>query len=105
MVSTPYKHNIVIDCASLVKENHDSVWEYLEDHYDILNISDLALACSGTVTLELVLFNIPTIAVYKSDWLSAFIGKKLVDFKNVILPNFLANKEIVPFINSCKLFF
>jgi hypothetical protein len=33
--STPYKHNIVIDCASLVKENHDSVWEYLEDHYDI----------------------------------------------------------------------
>ena len=33
--ATPYKHNIVIDCASLVKENHDSIWEYLEDHYDI----------------------------------------------------------------------
>jgi len=33
--STPYVHNIVIDCASLVKENHDSIWEYLEDHYDI----------------------------------------------------------------------
>jgi hypothetical protein len=33
--ATPYTHNIVIDCASLVKENHDSIWEYLEDHYDI----------------------------------------------------------------------
>jgi len=33
--ATPYVHNIVIDCASLVKENHNSVWEYLEDHYDI----------------------------------------------------------------------
>ena len=33
--ATPYVHNIVIDCASLVKENHDSVWEYLEDHYDM----------------------------------------------------------------------
>ena len=33
--ATPYKHNIVIDCASLVKENHNSIWEYLEDHYDI----------------------------------------------------------------------
>jgi len=33
--ATPYVHNIVIDCASLVKENHDSIWEYLEDHYDI----------------------------------------------------------------------
>jgi hypothetical protein len=32
--ATPYKNNIVIDCASLVKENHDSIWEYLEDHYD-----------------------------------------------------------------------
>jgi len=33
--STPYKNNIVINCASLVKENHNSIWEYLEDHYDI----------------------------------------------------------------------
>jgi hypothetical protein len=33
--ATPYVHNIVIDCASLVKENHNSIWEYLEDHYDV----------------------------------------------------------------------
>ena len=33
--ATPYVHNIVIDCASLVKENHNSIWEYLESHYDI----------------------------------------------------------------------
>ena len=89
----------ILDSKKKLKNIHIII---LEDHYDILNISDLALACSGTVTLELVLFNIPTIAVYKSDWLSAFIGKKLVDFKNVILPNFLANKEIVPFLFQDK---
>jgi hypothetical protein len=33
--ATPYTHNIVIDCASLVKENHITAWEYLEDHYDM----------------------------------------------------------------------
>lgn len=33
--ATPYVHNIVIDCASLVKENHDSIWEYLQDQHDI----------------------------------------------------------------------
>lgn len=33
--STPFVHNIFIDCASLVKENHDQAWEYLEDHYDL----------------------------------------------------------------------
>ena len=32
---TPYVHNIVIDCASLVKENHNSIWEYLIDQHDI----------------------------------------------------------------------
>jgi lipid-A-disaccharide synthase len=62
----------------------------LEDNYEILKIADLAVACSGTITLELTLFSIPTIALYKSDWLSSFVGRCLVDFNNVILPNFFA---------------
>jgi hypothetical protein len=33
--ATPYVHNIVINCASLIKEDHTSLWEYLEDHYDM----------------------------------------------------------------------
>ena len=70
----------------------------LKDNYDILRCSDIALACSGTITLELVLFKIPTIAVYKTDFLSSFIGRILVDFKNVLLPNFILEKKIVPFL-------
>ena len=61
----------------------------LKKNYDILKCADIAVACSGTITLELVLFKIPTIAVYKTDFLSSFIGRILVDFKNVLLPNFL----------------
>ena len=70
----------------------------LEDNYEILKHSSFAIACSGTVTLELVLFKIPTIAVYKTDFVSAFIGRMLVNFKNVILPNFLLKKNAVPFL-------
>ena len=70
----------------------------LDENYEILNCAHLAIACSGTITLELVLFNIPTIAVYKSDWLSAFFGRLIVDFKNVILPNFLIGKEVIPLL-------
>lgn len=33
--ATPYEYTIAIDCKSLVKENHDSLWEYLIEHYDI----------------------------------------------------------------------
>ena len=70
----------------------------LEDNYEILKHSNFAIACSGTVTLELVLFKIPTVAVYKTDFVSALIGRMLVNFKNVILPNFLLKKNAVPFL-------
>ena len=70
----------------------------LEDNYEILKHASFAIACSGTVTLELVLFKIPTIAVYKTDFVSALIGRMLVNFKNVILPNFLLKKNVVPFL-------
>ena len=39
-----------------------------------------------------------TIAVYKTDFISAFIGRMLVNFNNVILPNFLLNENAVPFL-------
>ena len=70
----------------------------LKDNYDILKCADIAVACSGTITLELVLFKIPTIAVYKTDFLSSLIGRMLVNFKNVLLPNFLLNKNLIPFL-------
>ena len=70
----------------------------LKHNYDILKCSDIAVACSGTITLELVLFKIPTIAVYKTDFLSSLIGRILVDFKNVLLPNFILERKVVPFL-------
>jgi lipid-A-disaccharide synthase len=70
----------------------------LKNNYDILKCADIAIACSGTITLELVLFKIPTIAVYKTDFLSSFIGRILVNFKNVLLPNFLLERQLVPFL-------
>ena len=79
----------------------------LDENYDMLNCADLAIACSGTITLELVLFSVPTIAVYKSDWLSAFFGRLMVNFKNIILPNFILGKELIPllFQEKCKINF
>ena len=70
----------------------------LQDNYEVLKHANIAIACSGTITLELVLFKIPTIAVYKTDFISALIGRMLVNFKNVILPNFLLRKNVVPFL-------
>jgi hypothetical protein len=33
--TTPYWHTIAIDCRTLVKENHDQLWDYLIENHDI----------------------------------------------------------------------
>lgn len=32
---TPYEYTIAVDCRCLVKENHEFLWDYLIEHYDI----------------------------------------------------------------------
>jgi lipid-A-disaccharide synthase len=56
---------------------------------------DVALACSGTVLLELGLFSIPTVSIYKLDALG-FIVKYMVDAWTACLPNLIVDRAIVP---------
>ena len=57
--------------------------------------ADVALACSGTVMLELGLFGIPTVSIYKLDKLG-FIVKKLAKVWTGCLPNLITDKVIIP---------
>lgn len=86
--------------SKIVKNNisNNTKVVILEENYRTLTQADLAVACSGTITLELVLFKVPTIAVYKTDFLSALIGRFLVDFKNVLLPNFILGANVIPLL-------
>ena len=58
-------------------------------------VGDVALACSGTVLLELGLFSIPTVSIYKLDALG-FIVKKMVVAWTACLPNLIVDRAIVP---------
>jgi len=102
--TTKLQHNKIIDIIKISGLTKYVKVIILKKNYDILKCADIAVACSGTITLELVLFKIPTIAVYKTDFLSSFIGRILVDFKNVVLPNFLLERKLVPFLfqERCK---
>lgn len=55
-----------------------------------------ALAASGTVTLELALANVPTVACYRVGALEAFIARRLIRVTSVLLPNLIADEAIVP---------
>ena len=66
--------------------------------YDAFAASDLALAASGTVSLELAMASVPHVIAYKMNWLTgklaAPILKRKIKFVNLI--NILADEEIIP---------
>lgn len=65
------------------------------DTYQLLNHSKLAIVTSGTATLETALFGVPQIVVYKSDWFSYQIAKKVIKVPFISIVNLIAGKEIV----------
>ena len=85
--------------------------KFIDDHYSqnpkikviindknyYVNISkiDFALACSGTVHLELSLSKIPHLIFYKTNFLSALFFKIFIKIKFISLLNIFSGREIV----------
>jgi lipid-A-disaccharide synthase len=64
--------------------------------WDVLACADLALAASGTVTIEATLLGTPLIAFYRVNWLSWLMGKHLVKVPFFSMVNLVAGKAVVP---------
>ena len=64
--------------------------------YDAVSCCDLAIVASGTATLETALLGVPMIIIYKISPLSYFIGRLIVNVKNIGLANIIAGKTVVP---------
>ena len=65
-------------------------------NYDLFSVADLALATSGTVTLEAALCGLPSIIVYRTSALNAFIARRVINIPNIGLPNIVAGRQIMP---------
>nr|WP_245404731.1 lipid-A-disaccharide synthase [Ancylobacter gelatini] len=55
-----------------------------------------ALAASGTVTLEMALAGIPTVAAYRVPWLEGRIAPYIIRVKTAILPNLILGENAMP---------
>jgi lipid-A-disaccharide synthase len=64
--------------------------------YDALKYSDLAIACSGTATLEAALLATPMIVIYKLALFSWAVGRLIVKVPYISLANLIAGGEVVP---------
>jgi lipid-A-disaccharide synthase len=58
--------------------------------------ADVAIASTGTVTLECTWFAVPTVALYKTSWSTYQIGKRIIQVPYLAMPNLLAGKAVMP---------
>ena len=66
------------------------------DKYDAFAASRAALACSGTVAVELAMARLPSVVAYKGNPLTIYLARKLVKVKYVNLVNLMHDKLVVP---------
>ena len=94
----PTLDNLVDHIKNLLKRWNIStiVITTIEEKYAALAASDVAIAASGTVSLELAMARVPNISIYKFNPITAFIGRRLVKTKFSNLVNILLDKEVVP---------
>ena len=63
---------------------------------EILSSSNIAIAASGTASLQIALHKKPMIIIYRGSWISYFVWKMVRLIPHVSLPNILLNEDIVP---------
>ena len=67
-----------------------------KERYDAFAAADVAVAASGTVSLELALAGVKHLIAYRVSPFTAFLARRLLKIKYVNLINLLANKELIP---------
>lgn len=61
-----------------------------------LSEADVAIASTGTVTMECAFFGVRTVTLYKTSWLTYQIAKRIVTVKSLTMPNLLAGEPVYP---------
>jgi len=63
---------------------------------DALAQADVAIASTGTVTMECAFFGVPTVTLYKKSLLGVAIALRVITVKSLTMPNLMAGGEVYP---------
>jgi lipid-A-disaccharide synthase len=64
--------------------------------YDLLAAADLTLVASGTSTVEAAICRSPSIVLYRTNWLTYIIAKRVINVSNIAMANIIAGESIYP---------
>ena len=67
-----------------------------EKRHQYLKKSLMAMAASGTITLECAILEVPAIVAYKLSWTSYLAGRLLVDVPYISMPNLILGRAVYP---------
>ncbi|MBF0127183.1 MAG: lipid-A-disaccharide synthase [Magnetococcales bacterium] len=62
----------------------------------LLAAADVAMVASGTATLETALVGTPMTVLYRVNWLTYQIGRRVIQVEHIALPNLVAGRPLVP---------
>ncbi len=82
--------------AAAGRRSAPAVEQVTGDKYAAMREADLAIACSGTVTLECALMGLPLIIVNRASFLTYLAVRRVIRVRYLGLPNLLADAPIVP---------
>lgn len=107
ILATDFTYNIITNYLNNKNINYIKVIKNDKDKNNIINNSLLAIAKSGTNTLEISARNIPLIVMYKFNFLTNLIAKyirKKSSTKYATIINIINNEQIIPeyLLDNCK---
>lgn len=65
-----------------------------KEKFEVLSRSVMAISKPGTVSLQLALLSVPSVILYKANWLTAFLARRVVNIKYMSLPNLILDKPV-----------
>lgn len=77
-------------------ERHPDVRYTTSSVYDVMACCDMAVAASGTATLQLALMGVPFCMVYRLSPVTYLLARHLVRIPRFCLPNIIAGRSLVP---------
>jgi lipid-A-disaccharide synthase len=63
---------------------------------EALGRATVAIASSGTVTMECAYFRVPTVVLYRTSWSTHALGRRFIKVKFLAMPNLLADEAVYP---------
>ena len=97
VAGTPPGFAKIVNPSSFWERFHRSSIKVIEGStWDLLAYSDLALAASGTVTIEAALLGTPMVTFYRVSPLSWAMGRRLVRVPFLSMVNLVAGRQVVP---------